>query len=77
MDYIRTCYGVPAKRGGRVIYHGDPDGTSKKGTITGSRGSYLRIRLDGQTYSFDFHPTWKIEYLPEKHTCRSAAKKHS
>ena len=33
------------------------------GTITGSDGAHLRIRLDGNKHSYVFHPTWKIEYL--------------
>ena len=45
MDYIRKTYGVPAKRGARVQYVGD--GFAQAGTITGSNGSHLWIRLDG------------------------------
>ena len=64
MDYIRKAYGVPAKRGGRVVAL---DGIQRKtkGTITGSRGPYLRIRLDGWDYSQNFHPTSNIEYITE------------
>lgn len=60
-EYIRKYYGVPAKRGGRVEYTGN--GNSETGTICGSSGAHLRIRLDGKTRSFLFHPTWKLRYL--------------
>lgn len=61
MDYIRKAYGVPAKRGVRVrLTHGTP----KLGTITGSAGPHLRIRMDGDDYSGIYHPTWELEYLP-------------
>jgi hypothetical protein len=58
MDYIRRHYNVPAKRFGRVKFQG------KLGTITGSDGAYLRIRLDGERRAGKYHPTWQIEYLP-------------
>ena len=61
MDYIRRYYRVPAKRGGRVIYHDGP--TDRPGVITSAQGQYLRIRLDGRTRSDIFHPTWRITYL--------------
>jgi hypothetical protein len=61
MDCIRTTYGVPAKRGGRVEYIGA--GKPIPGTITGTSGSYLRIRLDGDKHSLRFHPTWRLRYL--------------
>lgn len=57
MNYIRNHYNVPAKRGGRVRYNGKP------GVITGTRGQYLRIRLDGEKRAGNYHPTWRIEYL--------------
>lgn len=62
MEYIRTTYGVPAKLGGRVEYtHPSP---AKMGTITGTRGARLRIRLDGDDHSGNYHPTWELNYLP-------------
>lgn len=57
MEYIRTHYAVPAKRGGRVEYEGKP------GVITGTRDAHLRIRLDGEKHSLPYHPTWHIKYL--------------
>ena len=63
MDYIRKTYGVPAKRGARVQYVGD--GFAQAGTITGSNGSHLWIRLDGWKHSSLFHPTWALSYLDD------------
>lgn len=63
MDYIRETYGVPAKRGGRVEYLAS-DGDLMEGTITGSVGAYLRIKLDGAKRSGRYHPTWALKYLP-------------
>jgi hypothetical protein len=60
MEYIRDAYGVPAKRGGRVKFTGGDAETT--GTITGARGHYLRIRLDGHKRTMSYHPTWEIEY---------------
>ncbi len=61
LDYIRTTYGVPATRGGRIRYTGGP--TPTLGTITGTDGGHLMIKLDGLKHSNPFHPTWEIEYL--------------
>ena len=61
MDYIRGAYAVPAKRGGRVEYtHPVPP---RMGTIIGSRGARLRIRLDGDTHCGNYHPTWALVYI--------------
>jgi hypothetical protein len=59
MEHIRKTYGVPAKRGGRVPYWGRP------GRITGSRGPYLLIRLDGDNskHAKAHHPTFHLQYL--------------
>lgn len=61
MEYIRTMYNVPAKRGGRVIYSGD--GTRRLGTIRSASAGYVFITLDGQKDSMPYHPTWKLTYL--------------
>ncbi|PKM47066.1 MAG: hypothetical protein CVV05_01365 [Gammaproteobacteria bacterium HGW-Gammaproteobacteria-1] len=62
MEYIRKTYGVPAKRGGevRVMLDGS-DGIP--GTITGSRGQYLRIRIAGRRRPGLYHPTHALEYM--------------
>ena len=59
MAYIRDYYGVPAKRGGRVVFNDKP------GVIVGSRSQYLRIRLDSDPSTQrprTVHPTWRMEY---------------
>lgn len=61
IKYIRDTYKVPAKRGMRIIFEG-----KRRGVITGAKGCYLRIRLDGGKHSGNYHPTWEIEYLEEK-----------
>lgn len=62
MDYIRKTYGVPAKRGGRIAYGCEGIGL-RCGTIIGSRGAYLRIRLDGETVTRNYHPDWNMVYM--------------
>ena len=64
LDYIRRAYRVPAKRGARVEYLAS-DGELMEGTITGSKGARLRVRLDGAKQSFIFHPTYALKYLPD------------
>lgn len=66
MAWVRENYGVPAKRGGRVEYtsrEGSPDTVIRFGTITGTRGPHLLVRLDGQKDSRPYHPTWQLRYL--------------
>lgn len=67
LDYIRTTYGVPARKGQRVRYTGDkgPKNPAREGVITGASGAHLRIRMDGDSFSNIYHPTWEIEYLQE------------
>lgn len=62
MDYIRTRYGVPAKRGGRIRFQGKP------GVITSARPgeARLNIRLDGDKHTLPVHPTWEMEYEDAK-----------
>lgn len=62
MAQVRQSRGVPAKRGGRVLYTGGKDGP-RYGTIKSARGGYLMILLDGDKFPQTFHPTWKLEYL--------------
>ena len=57
LEYIRRVYKVPAKRGLTVLALG------RKGIITGARGSYLLIRLEGERKINSYHPTWEMEYL--------------
>lgn len=64
MDYIRRTYGVPARRGDRIIYGGITAPIA--GTITMADGAYLRVRFDGWKKSVRLHPTWRITYLPSE-----------
>jgi len=64
MAYIRRTWGVPAKRGMRVIYTGS--GVAMMGRITSSAGGALLVRLDGdarRSRRIRLHPTWHVEYV--------------
>ena len=67
LQYIRNCYGVPAKRGGRIVY-GASDGEDCPGRIIGAKGARLRVRFDypngkpGDRTAL-LHPTWNVVYL--------------
>ena len=63
LDYIRRYYGVPADLKGRVLYTWR--GANKLGTIVGTSGASLMIRLDGERHPAPYHPTWKLRYLIE------------
>lgn len=66
MQWIRAYYDVPAKRGGRVEYtpcEGSTDKPGKFGTITGTNGPHLLVRLDGEKHARPYHPTWQLDYL--------------
>ncbi len=65
MAWVRRHYDVPAKRGGRVRYTGEGDDKPEFGTIRSASGGHLNIQLDGRRFPLPFHPTWKLEYLPE------------
>ena len=56
LAYIRAFYGVPAQIGGRVTIDG------KRGMITGTNGSNLRVLLDADASTVYAHPTWRVEY---------------
>ncbi len=65
MESIRECYGVPAKRGARIVYSGD--GCPALGTVVASRGHYLRVRFDDAPNPIaTLHPTWEVEWLGSK-----------
>ena len=59
-EKVRKKYGVPAKRGMRVIAYGEP------GVLTSATGSYVRIRLDSLSFSRRYHPVHGISYLDEE-----------
>ncbi len=60
MAYIRSHYGVPARKGMQVKV-GD-----RLGMITGARCQYLLILLDGEKGSTPHHPTYEIDYGDRK-----------
>ncbi|ELY6122524.1 TPA: hypothetical protein LUJ82_000852 [Acinetobacter baumannii] len=63
IEAIRKMYGVPAKRGMRVLAEGKPGvitGTRKDGTM------HLTIKLDGENKSRYFHPTWEMKYVTDE-----------
>lgn len=68
LSYIAKMYRVPAKRGQRVRYTGDkgPKGVARYGTITSASGAHLNIRMDGDSFSQPYHPTWELEYLKDE-----------
>lgn len=55
-EYVRQRYGVPAKRGMRVLVDDRP------GIIASFDGGYVRVRFDGDTRSTPCHPTWRFTY---------------
>jgi hypothetical protein len=63
MEYIRKTYGVPAKRGMRIVFD---DGHHRyEGKIIGTSSTLLRVRVDTppQRAPMHFHPTYHITYL--------------
>lgn len=56
-DYIKEYYNVPADEGVKVRFE------SKPGVITGSLGAHILVKLDGESESRPYHPTWHMEYV--------------
>lgn len=61
MKYVRDRYGVPVRRGGRVIYTGEKHPLF--GTIRSASGGRVNIELDHIRGAMPFHPTWELQYL--------------
>ena len=61
MEYIRSTYGVPAKRGAVITYTGNT--TPQTARIVGSTHGLLRVRFDGSRAIVSLHPTWMVEYI--------------
>lgn len=59
MEWIRKHYNVPAKRGMEVIAE------MRHGAIVGSKGEYLRVRIDGEKNIMSFHPGHEMKYIIE------------
>jgi len=64
---IRKARGITAKVGGRVRYTGSEPPIL--GTVVGTHGGYLRIKLDGDKRPGTYHPTWELEFLPDAVPC--------
>lgn len=65
LEYIRTAYNVPAKRGAMICYTGSAHGQPLTGRIVGARNQYLRVRFEGWPRVTTLHPTWEVEYIAE------------
>ena len=60
MESLRRYYGVPAKRGGEILFTGLRHPVA--GKIISARDHKLWIRTaDGRRFG-PLHPTWEIEY---------------
>lgn len=57
-DYVRRTYGVPAKRGMRVIANGKP------GRITSGNGQYIMVRIDGDKNPSCWHSFFGERFYP-------------
>ena len=68
MQYVRDAYGVPAKRGGRVMVKLDCGSfEGMEGTIT-KASHYVHVRLDRYPAQVRrFHPT-TLEYIDPPQT---------
>ena len=74
MKYIRDYYGVPAKRGAKIVWR-DSNNKIHDGVIVGARGQYIRVRIP--TYCVGgivtLHPTSDVRYLPNPSVLPPAA----
>lgn len=60
MESLRRYYGVPAKRGGEILFTGLKHPVT--GRIISARDHKLWIRTsDGRRFG-PLHPTWEVEY---------------
>lgn len=62
LPYIRDTYRVPARRGARIRYTGEPK--PHEGVIVGAQDAWIRVRFDGAKHIDSLHPTWEVAYLP-------------
>jgi hypothetical protein len=61
-EYVRSYYGVPARKGARVRHPGSGDGT-----VTHAGGHYIWITWDATGKERGpYHPTDEIEYLDKE-----------
>lgn len=59
-SYVRLYYGLDIKRGQRVTVDGRP------GVIVSFPEQYIGVRFDGEKHTRRCHPTWEVDYEPEK-----------
>lgn len=64
-EYVVNRYHVPAQKGRRVRLLKGDGSEEAMGTIVKAAGQYIRIRLDGEKYVGNYHPTWNLEYLDD------------
>lgn len=64
MASVRRNYGVPARRGTRVIYRGY--GEPVAGHLISSTGSHLYMRTDAGARFGPLHPTSRMDYGDER-----------
>jgi hypothetical protein len=67
-EYVRRHYAVDYKRGDRLTVDGKP------GTLVSFPGQYLGIRFDGEKFTRNAHPTWRVARIdPDADKCAQAA----
>jgi hypothetical protein len=62
LEYIRSAYNVPARRGGKITFT-PCAGICKQGFVVAARGKYIRVRFADMRRTVLLHPTWQVEYL--------------
>jgi hypothetical protein len=60
-DYNKRTYNVSPMPGQEITIDG------KRAIIVRPNGDphYLRVRMEGQRYTSNAHPTWEVDYTPE------------
>lgn len=61
MEHIRSHYNMPWLQKGIKVNQFE----GKTGVVTGAQGTYVKIKLDGETTSCPYNPTWEITYLDQ------------
>ncbi|KQO98574.1 hypothetical protein [Leifsonia sp. Leaf264] len=66
-EWIRRNYRVPVKRGQRVTVEG------RWGTVVSFPAQYIGVRFDGEKRTSRCHPTWEVDYHPQRSDPAKAA----
>jgi len=67
LKYISESYGVPAKKGQRIIYTGL--NYPRPGEIVGSHNASIKVVFDDEPErTYIHHPTWNVEYVESEET---------